>query len=251
MVTVSKGFSDRILTTFGSDGEEWLTSLPAKLQEISSKWSLPLQPPFEDMTYNYVAPVTRSDGGRAVLKVGVLNPELQTEIDALRVFGGKGIVKLLDVDSNTGALLLERLDPGRPIVELGDDRRATSVASHVMLELHRSPPENSEFPTVADWAKGFDRLRSEFEGGTGPFPLRHVERAESDMCELLNSSNKPTLLHGDLHHWNILSAWRAPWLAIDPKGFIGEPEYETGAWLRNPFPALLKWTDARKVVKRR
>jgi streptomycin 6-kinase len=42
------------------------------------------------------------------------------------------------------------------------------------------------------------------------------------------------LLHGDLHHFNILAAERQPWLAIDPKGVVGEPAYEIGALLRNP-----------------
>ncbi len=62
---------------------------------------------------------------------------------------------------------------------------------------------------------------------------------------------EPTLLHGDLHHWNILSSQREPWLAVDPKGLIGEPEYETGAWLRNPFPQILEQGDPVEITKRR
>src|SRR5581483_9064587 len=34
-----------------------------------------------------------------------------------------------------------------------------------------------------------------------------------------------------LHQWNVLAATRAPWLAIDPKGAVGEPAEEIGAWL--------------------
>ncbi len=54
----------------------------------------------------------------------------------------------------------------------------------------------------------------------------------------------PVLLHGDLHHDNILSADREPWLAIDPKGVVGEAEYEVGAFVRNrlfagPKPEML------------
>ncbi len=45
--------------------------------------------------------------------------------------------------------------------------------------------------------------------------------------------NASTFHGGDLHHENILAAERAPWLAIDPKGVIGEPAYEMGALLRN------------------
>ena len=59
------------------------------------------------------------------------------------------------------------------------------------------------------------------------------------------------LLHGDLHHENILAAERAPWLGIDPKGVIGEPTYETGALLRNRLPNLLDAPQAVRVLTRR
>jgi streptomycin 6-kinase len=44
------------------------------------------------------------------------------------------------------------------------------------------------------------------------------------------------LLHGDLQHTNILSAERAPWLAIDPKGVVGDRGYDVGPFLINADP---------------
>ena len=44
------------------------------------------------------------------------------------------------------------------------------------------------------------------------------------------------VLHGDLHHDNILRATREPWLAIDPHGLVGDPGYDVGALLYNPDP---------------
>jgi streptomycin 6-kinase len=78
-----------------------------------------------------------------------------------------------------------------------------------------------------------------------------VERAEALFAELLASSGAPMLLHGDLHHENILAAERAPWLAIDPKGLIGEAEYEVGALMRNPLPRLLALPDVTATLARR
>ena len=77
------------------------------------------------------------------------------------------------------------------------------------------------------------------------------ERAEALFAELLASSGAPMLLHGDLHHENILAAERAPWLAIDPKGLIGEAEYEVGALMRNPLPRLLALPDVTATLARR
>jgi streptomycin 6-kinase len=59
-------------------------------------------------------------------------------------------------------------------------------------------------------------------------PRELVATAVSLFNELLPSQSEPVLLHGDLHHWNILRATRVPWLALDPKGVVGEPAYEVG-----------------------
>jgi streptomycin 6-kinase len=68
---------------------------------------------------------------------------------------------------------------------------------------------------------------------------------------LLASAGEPALLHGDLHHGNILADGPAAWRAIDPKGLVGEPAYEAGALLRNPLPELLAWPDPRRILSRR
>ena len=101
------------------------------------------------------------------------------------------------------------------------------------------------------WAQGLCRLRDRFEGGPGPFPAPLVDAAEGLFTELLASMAAPVLLHGDLHHANILAAERRPWLALDPKGVIGEAAYEVGAWLRNPWPGLLAEPHPGRILARR
>jgi streptomycin 6-kinase len=68
---------------------------------------------------------------------------------------------------------------------------------------------------------------------------------------LNDSAAEPVLLHGDLHHENILAARREPWLSIDPKGVVGEPAYEVGALLRNPNRRILAWPNLARVMERR
>ncbi|MCP4419749.1 MAG: phosphotransferase, partial [Chloroflexi bacterium] len=102
----------------------------------------------------------------------------------------------------------------------------------------------------ADWADGLAELRTEFDGGTGPFNTKLVETAESLFADLLASMDTPVLLHGDLHHFNILSSG-AGWLAIDPKGITGEPAYEVGALLRNPMPDIFNEPELGHITARR
>jgi streptomycin 6-kinase len=78
-----------------------------------------------------------------------------------------------------------------------------------------------------------------------------VEEAERLFTELLGSMSEQVLLHGDLHHYNILAAERQPWLAIDPKGVVGEPAYEVGALMRNQLPQPLAGAEASRFIARR
>jgi streptomycin 6-kinase len=245
-------FQQRVRGVHGAAGEAWLRRLPALLDKAASRWSLRLSPPFEPLSYNYVAPAIDADGREVVLKAGVPHRLLRNEIAALRHYDGRGAVRLLAADPEAGLLLLERLRPGAPLDRAGlQEEDATAAAAQVMRQLWRPPPPVHEFPTIEDWGAGFGRLRARFSGGTGPLPPRLVEQAEQIYGELCASAAPAVLLHGDLHHANILAAERAPWLALDPQGVLGEPAYETGALLRNPFPAILSTPGARSILARR
>lgn len=250
---VPRRLARTIVALHGQVGAEWLEALPSLVADCARRWSLTPGRPFARLSYNYVLRATRADGSRVVLKVGVPHRELWTEMAALRASEGRGMVRLLEADEERGALLLERLEPGTPLLRLfeDDDSHATSLAASVMRKLWRPVPASHSFPTVSDWGAAFSRLRARFKGGSGPLPAALVDEAESHFTELSDSSAEPVLLHGDLHHENILSARRAPWLAVDPKGLIGEPAYEVGALLRNPLPQLLKTPAPRRLLARR
>jgi streptomycin 6-kinase len=62
--------------------------------------------------------------------------------------------------------------------------------------------------------------------------LDPAQRIYADLCR---TQREPALLHGDLHHYNVLSDRSRGWCAVDPKGVVGELEYELGAVLRNPI----------------
>jgi streptomycin 6-kinase len=199
-----------------------------------------------------VAPATRADGTTVVLKVcPPTGDEFRPQAAALRLFAGRGMVQLLDADPDHQILLLERLLPGKLLTDVEDDEQATSLAAAVMRQMGEVVPGNYPFPTVYDWGKGFLRLRRHYHGECGPFPRALLEEAETLFAELSGSMATPVLLHGDLHHDNILAAHRQPWLAIDPKGLVGEPAYETGALLRNPLPQLLQHPEPGRILARR
>ena len=252
MFPISEAFTDEMLTHYGEAVLPWIAQLPAILTEYSRRWELTIHPPFANLTYNFVAPATRADGITAVLKVfPPTGDEFLPQAEALRLFAGRGMVHVLNADPTQQILLLEHLLPGRPLTSVEDDEQATSIAAAVMRQMWGVIPGNYSFPTVYDWGKGFLRLRRHYHGGCGPFPRALLEEAEALFTELCASMAPPVLLHGDLHHDNILAAQRHPWLAIDPKGLVGEPAYETGALLRNPLPQLLQHLGPGRILARR
>jgi streptomycin 6-kinase len=250
-VHVTDAFRQRIASVFGDAGVAWLARLPEIVAECAERWNLTVEPPF-DLSYNYVAPAICADGTPVVLKLRCPNPEAACEMAALHAFAGDGICDVIEQDPERNASLLERVMPGIPLTALvaEDDERATAIAIDLMQRLWRPPPAEHPFPTVADWAQALDRHRQRFDGGTGPLPAPLFEEAEALFSWLLATSES-TLLHGDLHHDNILSATRAPWLIIDPKGIVGDPGYDLGAFLYNPWPGLLQLPDPARAIARR
>jgi streptomycin 6-kinase len=99
------------------------------------------------------------------------------------------------------------------------------------------------FVTVEDWGKGFQRY---LESGDNQVPESLVVQGRELYTKLCASQRRRRLLHGDLQHYNVLFDTNRGWLAIDPKGVVGEIEYEVGASLRNPHenPAVFASPDA-------
>jgi streptomycin 6-kinase len=229
----------RNVTGAFADGARWLDNLPALVAACTQKWDLSLAgDPFE-LSFNYVLPVLKADKFAAVLKLGVPTPEFASEARALRSFGGLGAVGLLECDESLGALLLERVDPGNTLATLNNHNRATELAGQTMLKLWQAAPVNVEFRSLESWTGGLVKLRARFSGATGPLDSGLVDIAENIRAELLQGTHPSCLLHADLHHFNILYGSGSGWVAIDPKGVIGDPGYEPATFLLNPNPTVV------------
>jgi streptomycin 6-kinase len=122
------------------------------------------------LSYNYVCAATQKDGNAAVLKIGVPNRELTSEINTLRLYNGQGACRILEADAEKGMLLLERLQPGTMLASLQNDDQATEIAAEVMKAIHRPAPPQEGFLSLRAWFDELKKLRPRFGGGTGPFP---------------------------------------------------------------------------------
>ncbi|HEX2132278.1 MAG TPA: aminoglycoside phosphotransferase family protein [Actinophytocola sp.] len=233
-MVIPAALARNVRQVWGPAGSRWLADLPAVLDEVAEDWELDVGPPFE-LSFHYVAAVTCADGTRAVLKLGVPSGDsLRTEAPALAAFAGRGAVRLLRADLDRGALLLERATPGDRLRDLvpRHDTAATAIVAEVARRLHSAPAP--ALPDPVSYAADFDDHLAA-HGDHGPLPRDLVVRAAGLLRELCASGER-VVLHGDLHHDNILRGTREPWLAIDPHGLVGDPGYDVGALLYNPEP---------------
>jgi len=253
-------FLTNIRNSFHQDGEAYLAVLPDLIEEARQRWVLSDITPVENLSFNYVAYAMRSPShsgrgqgegkGEVVLKIGVPHRELFSEMAALRLFNGEGCARLLEADEARGMFLLERVRPGVMLATLEDDDQRTHIAVDVMTRLWREAPTGLPLIPLTAWFDALRDVRPSFGGGTGPFPEKLFTRVEETLPRLFAESAPPHLIHGDFHHFNILSSGQE-WIAIDPKGVVGPPEYEVGPFLINPWFSLSDGTSPRVQTERR
>jgi len=236
-----KAFAANAVALCGEKGSDWLKRLPDTVSALEHKWNIKAGKYFRDLSFNYVASAEAADGQPAVLKIGLPleDVEIFGEAEYLRVLDGQGVVKLLKFDREHQAVLLERARPGIDLKSVcrKDQGKAPAIAIDVLKRLLRPVPASTEhFIRLDDWFDGLKRA-----AGTD-FPRGYAERALSLYSELSADAKNVFLLHGDLHHTNILSATREPYLAIDPKGIIGHLGYDIGVFLNNHYN-WLEWNS--------
>jgi streptomycin 6-kinase len=175
------------------------------------------------------------------------------EITTLRLVDGNGCVRLLRVDEDRGALLLERL--GRPLDLLGWSQRAREeVLCATAMRVWRRVPD-SGLPTGADKgcqlaefiAAKWTELNQPCAKGTIDYTLHcAAERAAA------HDDSRAVLAHGDVHQWNLLEA-RNGFALVDPDGLIIEPEYDLGVIMREDPVELIAegpWVRAHRLASR-
>jgi streptomycin 6-kinase len=234
---------------WGEAGEQWVAGLPGVIDRCRQRWDLTPEHRFPS-TFNFVCAMRRVDGAHAVLKTCFPGSgEYWSESRALALAGGDdGVVEVLDRWDDEHGLLLDRLMPGsslRPLVP-GRDDEATAIVAGVMASFWAAKPADRHLTDIVGFADDFVEYRRD-HGAGGPVPRAHIDRAEALFRELSESMTRRVLLHGDLHHDNVLDA-DGRWIIIDPKGMIGEPEFEVAAFVRNPPTELAEQPRLRELL---
>ncbi|MFD9410477.1 aminoglycoside phosphotransferase family protein [Streptomyces sp. NPDC059989] len=227
----------------GDAGREFIAGLPALAGRFLAEWELRRTGPGMHGVTALVLPVERADGTAAVLKLALPDEESAGEPLALRAWDGVGSVRLLEHDADTGSLLLERLDEGRPLSALAerDARRAVGVVARLLARL-TAVAAPAGLRGLGEIAAG---MLEDVPGAAGRLADAGERRLLRDCAgAVAEVAGEPgdRLLHWDLHYDNVLAGGREPWLAIDPKPLAGDPGFDLLPAIVNNFRAQdVRW----------
>ena len=217
-----------------------------KLSDFLDQWNVTLEAQPDETRTGVIARV-RWKENPCLLKISSKESDERTGCVLLH-YDSYGAVRVFR--SENQGTLMERATPGThlsTLVEKGKDNQATHILCDVIEKLHQKDRFKGTYKTIEDLGSGFERYLSL---GENLLPRDLVERAKSLYFDLASSQSTSILLHGDLHHDNVLYDEARGWLAIDPKGYVGEPAYEVGALLRNPYHLSNILQDPERFKKR-
>jgi streptomycin 6-kinase len=247
-LTLHNGEQVKIMLRITSKGNTTdMRDIDDIIQILCNTWKLKIKSTITAPPANNYVGIAYSEKYQCDVILKILTADTH-EPEALKVFNGNRCVKLLDYDKEAQGLLLEYIQPGTTLKSYfpKHDMQALKITADLIKKLHTTNHIDlaKAFKTVADWVA----LLSTYKSNRIPDSL--IGKAWQLSQKLLSSHQELYLLHGDLHHENILNDG-TQWVAIDPKGIVGPLEYEVGRFIMNPIPDLLEEEDAQDTIKDR
>ncbi len=229
MITIPAAFARDTITREGEAGRKWLAEVPRLVASLCQQWQLTIAGPTLHGYLGLVVPVRRGTEA-CVLKLSWINETTAAEARALAAWNGQGAVQLLASKPHLGALLLERLDHRCCLNDLAISE-AITVAGRLLRRL--AIPTLVNFRTQAALCQEVVQNLPERWAHYGcPLPRPLLDQAIT-LAQQHAVSTSNLLVNYDLHYENVLAGAREPWLVIDPKVVVGDPEFGIAQLLVN------------------
>jgi streptomycin 6-kinase len=228
-----------IAREFGADFYEHMKET---LELCAEKWHLSVSSLLPYFSVNCVFTCRSAQYGDAVLKIGRKPAEAVTEAGVLTEYNGRRFCKLYEFDRTNGALLIERLSPGQNLFYKTNSGQRIDAFAKLYHGLHNESQKPGDYPTYRGWIDRFISLAEKREDIKA-----HGHMALQLYDEIAQTYTKKMLLHGDLHHENILSDG-ADYRIIDPKGVIGDPVFECSRFILDEFGDKLKPSNHTDII---
>jgi streptomycin 6-kinase len=220
----------RLRRRYGNGIDAWLDELPTVLAALRERWALEYDSLIQRGSMSVVVRCRERTGQAAVLKICPDRSLLANEARALGSWRTSHVPAVVAVDEARGALLIEAIEPGTPLVELAAYPRTECVVDLVASLQSQSSGRQSFRPVSEHITHLFDSSRRLYEWKPELVDLISpdvYERGRKLAMRLAENAPRSVLLHGDLTAVNILDGGADRGLvAIDPAPCLGDPAFD-------------------------
>ena len=227
----------KVCDNFGKDFYDHVNGL---MDVYLDKWSISKLELVDSFSANLVFKGSSKASGPIILKFGRDDHEFTSEVAALKAFDQAFTCQLIDFDEAQLVLMEECLEPGTTLFCEPNLLTRLEAFCYLYTNLHHSlkaedqGPESIDhgYQSYKDWIFRITDYMSQQEGWQEV--ADHMTCAKEIFVDLSKTYNKQTLLHGDLHYYNILKSGQG-YKVIDPKGVIGDPVFDLPRYILNEF----------------
>lgn len=212
-------------------GQDIYSKILRNIETYSEKWKLSDLCFYEYYSINAIFFCKSELYGDCVLKIGgkYQDTEFNSEYHVLREYNGRRYVKVYEYDKKDKIMLIERVMPGERLSHEKSFEKRMDVFAELYNGLHIEPQNSEIYTSYLEWiceaVRNCEKSQKDLKG-----QLTHVYRAKEICLEVCETYNRQMLLHIDIYDGNIVSDTYG-YRLIDPKGFIGDPVFETGQFI--------------------
>ncbi len=170
---------------------------------------------------------------KVILKILININGFDDEILALKLFQGENFCKLYECSLEDQVYIMERIMPADTLYESAPRNDRIKIVGRIFKGLHKTDIPDSAFPTYSEWfeaGKEGTKNRKDCEE-----LYQYLYSAERMLADINQKYSRNLLLHGDLHHENILKNENGSYTVIDPKGVIGDPVFDLSRFILDEF----------------
>lgn len=226
-------------------GEELFMRAVNLAEEYRKRWALDIYGPFDHSSSNMLFAGKSEKYGPMVLKVQ-MSDDLDKEVSVLRSFEGDCTCPVYEYSPDDRVCLLRRIWPGYTMFFETTREQRADIFCGLYKRLHKERVPEYKYPTHLDLLAEGNKVISQRDDCI--FMAAHIKKAADIIMSVNSLYTERTVLHGDLHHENILRDDDGRYIIIDPKGIVGDPVYDVSRFIAFEFWCNLTSEPSGNVV---
>lgn len=193
-----------------------------ELSDVTEIYTLPNRAVYSAKSKRY---------GEVILKLNSSLSSIASEYHMLKTVGGRYGCRVYEFDSENGILLEEKIIPGTVLRKVADVDVRIQKFAEVFRKIHKEASGDYDYPTYFEWIKKAHAFVEKIE--QRKIIIEQIKRAEEICGKLFDKYTERMVLHGDLHHDNMLLSEEGNYKIIDAKGVLGPQIFDIPRFILN------------------